>query len=290
MLEDRSTSVEQRAPGNWLRQQPVAGFFLLTCAISWGSWVAAILLTPVADPALPMLLRALTAFGPLLAALILVFAGLSWAGRRDFRQRLVRLPRAGGRVWLVIVLAFPVLHLLSILLDVLSGGNWPASSLLTSFTAQPWFLPLFALDMLVSGPLTQEVGWRGFCLDQLLRRLGPLSASLAMGGLWAAWQFPLLFLDDQRLTLDQLLAPTPWLFLLTGVLSAAIYTWLFLRTGRSTLAAMLLRLFQNLSWALLPLSMLAHFFQVLLLLPVVALLAWSWSSSPLAGGSQAPDS
>jgi uncharacterized protein len=276
-------SPELNTSSSWLRRQPVIAFFVLTCAISWGSWLAAILLTPLTTPTLPSLLLTLTAFGPLIAAVIMVFVSEPWPERHSFWQRLSHLSPGDGRTWLVIVLAFPALHLASSLLDIASGGSWPLSGFISFVATQPWFLPLFALDMLISGPLSQEIGWRGFALDKLLKRMGPLAASLALGGLWAAWQLPLLFLDDQRLTLDQILVPAPWLLLLTGVLSSFIYTWLFLRTNHSTLGAMLLRLFQNLSWALLPLSTLGHFFLVLLLLPVVALIVWIWGSpSPAA--------
>jgi len=284
MTETTPKTVEMQGAGNWLQRRPVLAFFLLTCAISWGSWLAAILLMPVARPALPAILRALTAFGPLVAVLVMVLLGQNQTNRQDFWRRLGRFSCESKQAWLVILLAFPALHLASILLDILSGGDWPTLSLVSSFAAQPWFLPLFALDMVVAGPLTQEIGWRGFGLDQLLKRMGPLTASLALGGLWAIWQFPLLFLDNQRLTLDQLLAPNPWLSLLTGVLSSVVFTWVFLRTNRSIFAVMLLRLSQNLGWALLPLSMLARFFQVLLLLPIVAFIAWTWSSRPFADG------
>ncbi len=252
------------------RRQPVLAFFLIACTVSWGSWLAATLLAPVSASALPALLRALTGFGPLLAAVVMVVFSQTAAQRRDFWQRLIDTRRIDGRSLAVIVLAFPMLHVAAILLGVLSGGDWAAFQVLGQLLGQPWFIPLFLLDMFINGPLSQEIGWRGFALNGLVHRMRPLAAALVLGALWAVWQLPLLFIDGRRLTVDHLLRPSPWLFLMAGVLSSILFTWLFLRTRRSTMAAMAFRFMQNLAWAVFPLSTLSRFYQVLLLLVIAA--------------------
>ena len=42
-----------------------------------------------------------------------------------------------------------------------------------------------------TGPLGEEVGWRGFLLPRMLKRYPPLAASLMIGVIWAIWHFPL---------------------------------------------------------------------------------------------------
>jgi hypothetical protein len=52
----------------------------------------------------------------------------------------------------------------------------------------PSYVPLFALMMVnpLQGSLGEELGWRGFALPRLLSDRSPLTASLLLGGLWAA--------------------------------------------------------------------------------------------------------
>jgi membrane protease YdiL (CAAX protease family) len=47
------------------------------------------------------------------------------------------------------------------------------------------------LDFLIPlAALGEELGWRGFALPRLQSRIGPLSASLVIGVIWAAWHLP----------------------------------------------------------------------------------------------------
>ena len=40
------------------------------------------------------------------------------------------------------------------------------------------------------GRLPEEIGWRGFLLDRLLARIGPLSVSIAVAAIWWNWHWP----------------------------------------------------------------------------------------------------
>ena len=42
-----------------------------------------------------------------------------------------------------------------------------------------------------TGPLGEEVGWRGFLEPRMLKRYPPLAASLMIGVIWSIWNFPL---------------------------------------------------------------------------------------------------
>lgn len=49
----------------------------------------------------------------------------------------------------------------------------------------------FAIMILLSsGPLLEEMGWRGFLLPLLLHRMSPLAASVLIGVLWSLWHLP----------------------------------------------------------------------------------------------------
>ena len=54
------------------------------------------------------------------------------------------------------------------------------------------------LSTLIIVGLFEEVGWRGFALPRLQRRLDALWAALVLGVLWALWHLPELISDPTR--------------------------------------------------------------------------------------------
>jgi membrane protease YdiL (CAAX protease family) len=62
--------------------------------------------------------------------------------------------------------------------------RWQWSSLVQILTL---FIP-----NLVGGPLGEEIGWRGFALPRLQRRLNPMNSALVLGFFWANWHLPLI--------------------------------------------------------------------------------------------------
>jgi hypothetical protein len=75
----------------------------------------------------------------------------------------------------------------------------------------------------------EELGWRGFALPRLLRRLSPLLASLGLGVLWAVWHIPLFMSGD-----------LPWADAAALVVLSILFTAVFVRTKQSVLIAFLM--------------------------------------------------
>lgn len=61
-----------------------------------------------------------------------------------------------------------------------------------SFTSVGFLIIAF-FDNLVRGPLGEELGWRGFALNELQKKYSPLKSSLIIGVLWGFWHTPLWF-------------------------------------------------------------------------------------------------
>lgn len=53
------------------------------------------------------------------------------------------------------------------------------------------------LFTLVSGPLSEEAGWRGFALPKLQSKFNAVTSSLILGVIWACWHIPLYFIEDR---------------------------------------------------------------------------------------------
>ena len=66
------------------------------------------------------------------------------------------------------------------------GMNYdmPTMDFLYAIIKNPLMLPLVLLISLISGPLNEEFGWRGYALDKLLVRFGFLGASTILGFVW----------------------------------------------------------------------------------------------------------
>jgi len=76
---------------------------------------------------------------------------------------------------------------------ILFGGSVPGP-------IQEITIPLIFSNLLftlVSGPLSEETGWRGFALPKLQSKFNAVSSSLILGLIWACWHIPLYFVEDR---------------------------------------------------------------------------------------------
>ncbi len=55
-------------------------------------------------------------------------------------------------------------------------------------------LPVFLIN-LTSGPMGEELGWRGYALGVLQKRYSPFRASIILGLIWGFWHLPLWLLS-----------------------------------------------------------------------------------------------
>ncbi|MFE3576379.1 CPBP family intramembrane glutamic endopeptidase [Lysinibacillus sp. NPDC059133] len=62
------------------------------------------------------------------------------------------------------------------------------------FTVSSWgMLIYFFFKSLLSGPLGEELGWRGFAQLELQKKNSPLKASIIIGFWWGMWHLPIWF-------------------------------------------------------------------------------------------------
>ena len=63
-----------------------------------------------------------------------------------------------------------------------------------TFIVASSIIPIIIMD-LTSGALGEELGWRGYVLNNLQKKYIPLTASLIVGVIWGLWHLPLMFLS-----------------------------------------------------------------------------------------------
>lgn len=256
-----------------IRNHPLLAFFGCTFAISWGiAGMASLLLTldvidmkivPIgyeglarpnpeavgAQRATAITVRYaasvyvpvyLGVFGPTISALVV--SALT-AGRAHVTLLLKRV-----LVWHVPLRWWMAALLLPIL------GQW-LTMLLASFVTDIDFarwgpaswreMGYFLIFGLTVGPLSEEIGWRGWALPRLAASIGARLASLVVGAIWAVWHLPAFYFPH----LEQLLLP-PGLefvpFAVIVVAASVLISWVYL-SSRSLLLAVLCHFMVNFS-------------------------------------------
>lgn len=139
---------------------------------------------------------------------------------------------AGFRIWKVGIqwyfagLLFIIAPLIFALFYLLLGGEAPGA-------ASNYTLGIFLLDLfisLITGPLNEEAGWRGYALPRLESRFSALTSSIIIGILWGFWHLP-LYLVEQRLPF--------YIFIFLNIVLSILITWGYNNTHGSLVIAVL---------------------------------------------------
>jgi len=209
-------------------------FFGLTFLISWGvgaPWLFAPepmtrLFGPF-GPTSPAFFIA--AWAPTLAAVTLTLIKEGWPGVGRLLRGLVRWRPVG-----LLVAAFLIIPLIALLLALLMPaiGPWPVP-VAAILATTPMVLFTTAQIVTNTGPLGEELGWRGYALPRLLTKWGPAVSGLIVGLVWTLWHVPAMLFSG---IVGVSLAGLGWYALGTIGLSW-LMTWLFVRTNGSLLIA-----------------------------------------------------
>jgi membrane protease YdiL (CAAX protease family) len=179
-----------------IARHPLLFFFLIAYA---GAWIveAPVVLSRTGTGLLPLtlpapliaaLLAAATFTGPTLSAFVVTGVVEGRPGVKRLLRRYVQW-RVKLRWYLYVLLAVPASEVLgAIVLPGVAASYQPLT--LSMVLGYPL---AFVATFVLGGPLGEEPGWRGFALPRLQSRQGPLTGSLVLGVLWAAWHLPLFW-------------------------------------------------------------------------------------------------
>ncbi len=226
-------------------------FFGLTFLTSWILWLPGVLETQgiitigTFPPVFTTTCMIIGGVAPSLSAFVLIgLYGKPGMLINLFKRALIwRL----GKIYIVLLFLVPTLVIIAHILNVnFFEGSWPSHDIYQ----EPWMIPalLFLMFLLQLG---EEFGWRGFALDRLQSKLGPINASLVLGMLVALWHLPMFLAKgfghhDNQLPFFQLAT--------TLILMSFIMTWAQNKSRGSLIPAFLLHASINLSGEIMPLS------------------------------------
>jgi len=222
-----SGSVLQDGASSW---RAIFVFVSLSFVWAWGVGLAAGQ-AATSSPTLNFALMVSAGFGPSLAALVVVAVFSAPAGFRAWVIRCLNW-RLGSGWYLLAFLAPPTLMVCALALHAALGGALPAFPAASQI---PLVIANFGLVLLIGGPLGEEFGWRGYLMPALTARMNWRAASLVIGIVWGLWHLPLFFIVGT----PQARMPIA-VFLLNILAGSVLFGWLFERTKRSVLPALVL--------------------------------------------------
>jgi membrane protease YdiL (CAAX protease family) len=181
----------------------------------------------VKGPSWAIALFIIGGFVPSLLAIFLTWkkegvSGLQLLGRRILQFKL-------GWRWYVFTFLIVIAGTAGQLtINKLLGNTFPGSLFLAQLGN---FLPL-----LILGPLSEEIGWRGYALGRLQTRWNALISSLIIGLVWSLWHLPLFLMVGT----SQHELGLPFIGFLVGFMAnSVLYTWLYNNTKQSLWSAIL---------------------------------------------------
>lgn len=161
---------------------------LLMSAILWGSLI--IIGKPISN------LETGDSFNPILGSLFIIngfmpsMIGLVLILKTEESPKSILstlLPKKNQlSIVLEIFILFVVSFILQIILYEVFIGNYDYSSTIKNVYQ--------VLPLLLLGPLSEEIGWRGYMQKQASQLYNPLKASIIIGLVWALWHLPLFFI------------------------------------------------------------------------------------------------
>ena len=182
----------------------------------------------VRGPIWAILLFLIGGFVPSLVAIILTRIREGTDGLKSLLKRCLQF-RLGLRWYLAIVIVVLLGSAGQLIIHSLLGNSFDLSLYLAQL---PSFIPL-----IIIGPISEELGWRGYLLSKLQLKWNAFVSSVFIGIVWAFWHLPLFFLIGT----SQHELHLPFIGFLVGTVAVSIiFTWINNNTNNSIWAAILL--------------------------------------------------
>ena len=222
-------------------------FFVLTLLWTWTFGFIPVLFGFAGTP-LGTFLFYFGGGAPSVVALFIVFLTYNKEQRRGYFHRCFSFKYMGWKWPLITVAFFTLITFVSLLLGVgVLGYDMPGMDYIHAVARNPLNIFVILLITIISGPLNEEFGWRGFALDKLLVKFGFFGASVILGFIWGIWHLAWYFTPGQaqyNLLQDSVFHAV--MYIPSVILLNFVVTFVYIKTKRSILAGALVHMFGNL--------------------------------------------
>lgn len=210
------------------RSGGVIVFVVVTFAVTWTVWAPLVSSPPDAGGDVPWTFF-LGSAGPACGAAAAAWweggrSGLvSWT-RRAFSVRI-------GWRWWVAAAGMPVAYFaIGSVAAALVTGGWPDPAqfgVTAKLPSLAW--PFVAAVWILTFGLGEEMGWRGWLLPALSRRMSVLWAAVVVGGIWIVWHLPAFFFNPTYTAMGA--AVIGWMLAL--MCGSVLLAWITVEAGWS---------------------------------------------------------
>lgn len=210
-----------------------------TTAFAWTLWTVGAIVVP--DALLAFVLAG--AWAPTVVAVGMTYRSAGTDGVRTLLGGLARW-RFPLRWYAVALLGVPAIVGGATGVHLLLGGALPSPTFPVDLPGRQEYLLLpvvFLANVVLGGPLAEELGWRGYLQPRVRGALGVTATGLAVGLAWGLWHLPFFVLPGGSSIVGGL--PLAWFVpLVTGL--SALFALVVDRSG-SVLPAVLLHASMN---------------------------------------------
>lgn len=222
-------------------------FFVITFAWTWGFGFAPLVLK-LEGTTIGTFLFYFGGGAPSVTAMFIILLTYSKEEKRDYFRRCFSFRYMGLKWLLFIIIFFARISYVGLMISTeLLGLEMPGMDFLHAIIRNPVNIIPILLISLVSGPLNEEFGWRGYALDRLFVRFGFVGATLILGFIWGIWHLPWYFTPGQaQYDLLQMSLIDAVLFIPSVMMLNFAVSFVYVKTKRSILAGALVHMFGNL--------------------------------------------
>ena len=183
---------------------------------------------------------------PTLIGIIFVFIFYTKEGIKDFIKRCF-VPNKACIAAIFISLGLVCFEVtVAQLIARRSGADALGFEGLKLIFKNPLYLFYFIFWGMISGPFSEEFGWRGFLTDRLFNTEKLFQISLFIGLIWGVWHLPLYFYPAQIQHDWFMINPVLGLSFIVSCMSAAlVYTTVYVIAKRKVFPIFFLHMFKN---------------------------------------------
>ncbi len=194
-----------------------------------------------------ILFKALVGPSPSIIGVIFVFRTYSKGQIKEYFRRIFSFKQMGWLCPLLLIMMYFGVCAITILFSTqLFGGQVPEFGGAKALVNTPYLIFMFIGLGLVSGPLNEEFGWRGFALDPLMKKYGFWSGSIILGFVWGIWHLPWYFYASNGQFIAWSINPIHGIAMILHSISlSCICSIAYIKRNRSILAGALAHFFSN---------------------------------------------
>ena len=183
---------------------------------------------------------------PSLTGVIFVFAFYMKDGIKDFLKRCFVPNKECISAILISLVLICAEVFVTQMISVCIGAEKLGFEGLKLIAKNPLYFFYFLFWGIISGPFSEEFGWRGFLMDRLFQKDKLLQASLLIGFVWGIWHLPLYFYPAQIQHDWFMINPLLGLLFIVSCMSAAlVYTTIYVVAIRKVFPIFFLHMFKN---------------------------------------------